>query len=107
MLPGERGLSPPCGLSAAFAHALLATFLLTGARGAEIRGLEVADVSFDGRIITVRSNDWRRLKTLKSARVVPLWPQLEEILRPWVFGHDRPPRGGFCSRLTRRAARRC
>ena len=20
-----------------------------------------------------------------------MWPQLEEILRPWVFGHDRPP----------------
>jgi integrase len=31
----------------------------------------------------------RRLKTLSSARVVPLWPQLEEILRPFIF--SRPP----------------
>ena len=30
-------------------------------------------------------------RTSTSARVVPLWPQLEEILRPYVFGQDRPP----------------
>jgi integrase len=33
----------------------------------------------------------RRLKTDASVRVVPLWPQLEEILRPYVFGGDPPP----------------
>jgi integrase len=43
--------------------------------------------------VTFRPNDWRRLKTRTSHRVVPLWPQLEEILRPYVFG-TRLTRGG-------------
>jgi integrase len=72
-----------------FAHALLATFLLTGARSSEVLGLEVSDVSFDRGTVTIRPNGWRRLKTLTSARVVPLWPQLEAILRPSIF--SRPP----------------
>src|SRR6267143_6022178 len=42
------------------------------------------------QIVTFRENQWRRLKTAGSHRVVPLWPQLEQILRPYVFG-DRPP----------------
>jgi integrase len=74
------------GLTAEVAHALLATFLLTGGRSAEILGLELSDVSFDRGTITFRLNDWRRLKTLTSARVVPLWPQLAEILQPYIFG---------------------
>jgi integrase len=72
-----------------FAHALLATFLLTGARSSEDLGLEVSDVSFDRGTVTIRPNGWRRLKTLTSARVMPLWPQLEAILRPFIF--SRPP----------------
>jgi integrase len=72
-------------------HELLATFLLTGARADEVYGLEVQDVSFDRRTVTFRPNQWRRLKTATSRRVVPLWPQLEEILRPYVFGADGPP----------------
>lgn len=74
-----------------FARALVATFVLTGGRSAEVLGLEAADVSFDRRTVTFRPNRWRRLKTLTSARVVPLWPQLEEILRPFVMPADRPP----------------
>jgi integrase len=69
-------------LPANFAHALFATFLLTGARSGEVLGLELSDISFDRQTVTIRPNGWRRLKTLTSARVVPLWPQLEEILRP-------------------------
>lgn len=92
-------------LPAAFAYPLVGTFLLTGGRQAEVLGLEVEDVSFDRKTVTIRPNGWRRLKTLKSARVVPLWPQLEEILRPWVFGTDRPPgRLLFPSFLTGREA---
>lgn len=72
------------------AYALVATFLLTGGRESEVLGLEVGDVSFDRKTITMRQNDWRRIKTLTSFRTVPLWPQLEEILRPYVFG-ARPP----------------
>jgi integrase len=78
-------------LAIPFLYPLLATFLLTGGRRAEVLGLEVSDVSFDRKTVTFRVHDHRRLKTATSARVVPLWPQLEEILRPYVFGLDRPP----------------
>jgi len=77
-------------LAMPFAYELVATFLLTGGRQAEVLGLEVGDVSFDRRTVTFRPNGWRRLKTATSHRSVPLWPQLEEILRPYVFG-ARPP----------------
>lgn len=73
-----------------FMHPLLATFLLTGGRKREVLGLEVADVSFDRRIVAFRPNDWRGLKTKNARRVVPLFPQLEEILRPYVFDRDEP-----------------
>jgi len=73
-----------------FAYELVATFLLTGGRESEVLGLEVDDVSFDRKTITFRPNAWRRLKTTKSHRTLPLWPQLEQILRPYVFG-ERPP----------------
>src|SRR2546426_7990463 len=74
-----------------FAYPLLATFLLTGGRAREVLGLEVGDVSFDRKTITLRPNQWRRLKTATSLRAVPLWPQLEAILRAYVFDADRPP----------------
>lgn len=77
-------------IAAPFMHELLATFLLTGGRRAEVLGLEVSDVSFDRKTVTFRPNTWRGLKTATSHRVVPLWPQLEEILRPYVFGGNAP-----------------
>ena len=78
---------------AAHAHVLVALFLLTGCRFREVAGLELDDVSFDRKTITVRPNSWRGLKTPSSHRVIPLWPQLEAILRAWVFG-SRLTRGG-------------
>jgi integrase len=80
-------------IGADFAYPLLATFLLTGGRRAEVLGLELDDVSFDRRAITIRPNGFRRLKTRTSWRVVPLAPQLAEILRAYVFG-PRLERGG-------------
>jgi integrase len=74
-----------------FIYPLLATFLLTGGRESEVTGLEVEDVSFDRRTVTFRPHAHRRLKTSSSFRVVPLWPQLEEILRAYVFGSAAPP----------------
>lgn len=75
-----------------YAYPLLATFLLTGGRRSEVLGLEVADVSFDHKTVRIRKNSSRRrLKTRTSQRTVPLWPQLDEILRPYVFSPDRPP----------------
>jgi integrase len=73
------------------AHARVGAFLLTGGRVREVLGLETEDVSFDRQVITFRPNQWRRLKTKKSRRTVPLWPQLEEILRAYVFNPERPP----------------
>jgi integrase len=78
-----------------FIHPLLATFALTGSRESEILGLEVEDVSFDRKTVTFRPNEWRRLKTSTSRRTVPLWPQLEEILREYIFGGDTPRVSGL------------
>jgi hypothetical protein len=87
----DRSVSIKClfALNAETAHALLGTFLLTGGRQSEILGVEVPDISIDRTTVTIRPNDWRWLKTLTSARVVPLWPQLAEILQPYIF--NRPP----------------
>jgi integrase len=82
--PGRPELAQP------HIHPIVATFLLTGGRESEVLGLEVEDVSFDRRSVTFRPNRWRRLKTLTSHRTVPLWPQLEEILREYVFNGDGP-----------------
>jgi integrase len=88
LLEAARTLRPsgdggPRG-SFAYGYPLLATFLLTGGREAEVLGLEVGDVSFDRGVVTFRPNEWRRLKTRRSHRTVPLWPQLAEILQPYV-----------------------
>ena len=74
----------------AFAYPLLATFLLTGGRETEVYGLELDDISFERLTVTIRPNRWRRLKNRGSNRTVPLWPQLEEILRGYLRGPDRP-----------------
>ena len=84
--PAANGMSP-----ISFGYPLIATFLLTGGRQGEVLGLEVADVDFDRDALTFRPNTWRRLKTRKSHRTIPLWPQLEDILRAHVFGGERPP----------------
>ncbi|NIS20797.1 MAG: tyrosine-type recombinase/integrase, partial [Thermoplasmata archaeon] len=74
-------------------YPIVATFLLTGGRKSEVLGLDVEDVSFDRRIVRFRPNAHRRLKTSTSHRVVPMMPQLEEILRPYVFGGPGPASG--------------
>ena len=78
-------------LASPFAHPLIATFLLTGGRFAEVVGLEVKDISFDRKTVTFRPNRWRRLKTATSWRSIPLWPQVEQVLREYVFNPERPP----------------
>jgi hypothetical protein len=69
---------------AVIGYPLLATYLLTGGRESEVTGLELDDVSLDRKTITFRPNAWRRLKTPGSHRVIRLWPQLEEILGPYL-----------------------
>ena len=72
-----------------FEYPLLATFLLTGGRRAEVFGLEVDDIDFEHRLVHIRPNSWRGLKRRWSERSVPLWPQLDEILRRYL--DDSPP----------------
>jgi integrase len=74
-----------------FIYPLIATYLLTGGRETEVLGLEVEDINFERKTVTFRPNQWRRLKTLTSHRTVPLWPQLEQILREYLA---RTPRVG-------------
>ena len=76
-------------------HAIVATMLLTGGRPTEVLGLEVRDVNFDRKTVTFRPNQWRRLKTATSHRAVPMWPQLETILREWLRGPFVPPPTGL------------
>jgi integrase len=77
-VPKRPEFALPC------AYQLIATFLLTGGRESEVYGLEVPDINFDRKTVTFRPNQWRRLKTRGSHRVVPLWPQLETILRDYI-----------------------
>jgi integrase len=72
--PGARSRRPlPC------AYEFLATFILTGAREDEIRRLQIDHVDFDADVIEIRGT-----KTELSDRIVPLHPQLREILEPYV-----------------------
>ncbi|MEX1187503.1 MAG: tyrosine-type recombinase/integrase [Gemmatimonadaceae bacterium] len=76
-------------LSMTFIYPLVATYLLTGGRESEVLGMEVGDVNFDRKTVTFRPNEWRRLKTKKSHRTIPLWPQLEAILRDYLKSSAR------------------
>ena len=86
LLESARTYTPPedskRGLP--FMHALIATYLLTGGRTAEVLGLEVRDINFQRHTVTFRQHEHRRLKTLTSHRTVPLFPQLAEILRAHI-----------------------
>ena len=87
-----------------FVHPLVATFLLTGGRKAEVLGLTWGDIDFDLGLVTFAPNDWRGLKREWSERTVPLWPQLREILEAYrpancspsdlVFPSPRTSHGG-------------
>ena len=62
LLDAARTYRPPRGQRRPlpFGYEVIATFLLTGGREAEVLGLEVADVSLDRGVVTFRPNSWRR-----------------------------------------------
>ena len=76
-------------------YPIIATFLLTGGRASEVLGLDVEDVSFDRALIHFRPNEHRGLKTKTSVRLVPLWPQLRDILQEWMYGGETPRTSGL------------
>jgi integrase len=66
---------------------LIAAFLLTVGRAKEVLWLRLQDVSTDRKTVTFRPNEFhegRRLKTKTSKRIIPLRPQLAEILIPFL-----------------------
>src|SRR3989442_9360892 len=76
-------------LGMSFAYPLIAAFLLTGGRRAEVLGLEVDDMSFDRKTVTFRENQWRRLKNPGPHRGGAPWAQRAQILPTHVFGAGR------------------
>ncbi|MDX2206032.1 MAG: site-specific integrase [Gemmatimonadales bacterium] len=73
----------------ALAYPIIATFLLTGGRADEVLGLDLNDLHFARKQVHFHANQWRRGKggkTAGAARYVPMWPQLEAILREYLEG---------------------
>jgi integrase len=88
-LEAARTFDPRTGDGAIpFIHPLVATFALTGGRKSEILGVKVEDVSFERRTVRIRPNEYRRLKTRGSDREVPLWSQLREVLKRYIFERE-------------------
>jgi len=76
-------------------YPIIATFLPTGGRKAEVLGLDVEDVRFDRGLVRFRPNAHRRLETETSLRDVPLWPQLRQILQEWMYAGETPRTSGL------------
>jgi integrase len=72
-------------------YEVVATYLLTGGRRKEVLGLLVEDLDFDAGFIHFRPNEHRGLKRRWSERLVPVWPQLREILEPYLESLEAGP----------------
>jgi len=68
------------------AYALLVSLADTGARLAEIVGLEAQDLDLATGCLHIRHNSLRRLKTKTSQRSIPLSPRATECLRQQQVG---------------------
>ena len=86
LLEAARVLRLPRGVEALDClRELLAVFLLAGLRSAEARGLLVRDCDWERSKlhVTGQANPFRPdLKTLRSERTLPIFPQLREIVYP-------------------------
>ena len=79
-------LMTPAFESSEVAAALLVLLTDTGARLAEVTGLEARDVDLDQAILHLRPNDHRGLKTKTSTRSIPLSHRATECLRQQQVG---------------------
>lgn len=78
-------------LAIPFFPVILALLALTGLREKEALGLLRTDVDLERGVIRVRKNHFRpKLKTKTSARVVPIFVQLREILTAYLEGPHAP-----------------
>lgn len=64
-------------------RALAYLIAFTGVRKTEALGLQWAEVDHLGRVVWLRSNKWRRLKTKASGQPVPIAPALGDVLADW------------------------
>jgi integrase/recombinase XerC len=88
-------------------HALFAVLIYTGFRFQEAARLHWEDVDWTGQSVLVRLRAGAVVKRRKE-RIVPLQPELAEILRPWrhdtgrIFvGREHNPYRGFAAFLDR------
>lgn len=65
-------------------RALVYLVAYTGMRRLEALGLERGDVALDGRMIRLRANRWRPLKTPQSGQPVPLADRPAAVLADWL-----------------------
>ena len=79
-------LMTPAFESSEVAAALLVLLTDTGARLAEVTGLEAGDVDLDKAILHIRPNDHRGLKTKTSTRSIPRSHRATECLRQQQVG---------------------
>jgi integrase len=76
----------PAFASSEVASSLLMLLTDTGARLAEITGLEAKDVDLDQAILHIRPNERRGLKTKTSSQSIPLSQRATECLRQHQVG---------------------
>lgn len=67
-------------------HAIYTLWCDTGARVAEISGLQAGDVDLQRRCLMIQTNGIRSLKTKSSHRSVPLSPRVLKALEPNLTG---------------------
>lgn len=110
-LEAARTLPPlannPDAMGAAFAYALIGTFLLTGGRMSEVLGLELEDVSFDRKTVTFRPNAWRGSRPAPRTGWCRSGRNWRRSSVRSCSGSDSRRAVGSCSRASARAARRC
>jgi integrase len=62
----------------------------TGCRLAEVLGLKLSDVDLTAGVINLQPHPDRPLKTRESRRVIPIHPQIRELLQSLLQGPERP-----------------
>jgi integrase len=75
-----------------FHYEILMTLAHIGAREDEVLGLEREDVDLVNRVIHIRPNNWRRLKSENSERDLPIPSDLFGVLVAYETGSHLDPR---------------
>ncbi|MDR3620915.1 MAG: tyrosine-type recombinase/integrase [Paludisphaera borealis] len=68
---------------------LLATAAYTGARRSELLRVRIADVDFEGSVLTIREK--KRSHSERTTRRVPLSSNLASVLKEWIADHPGGP----------------